>query len=94
MNKTDLIEKIYARECLEYKKKHIEKIVSDVFDEMTGSLSDEGRIEFRGFGAFQVKSYNAFNSRNPKSGRRFVTAPSKRVKFKPSSIVKKILIKD
>ncbi len=46
----------------------IERIVTAVFDEMTMTLAEGGRVELRGFGAFSVKRRRARTGRNPRTG--------------------------
>ena len=57
--------------------------VQMVFDGITETLLDEGRIELRNFGVFEVKRRRARKARNPRTGER-VSVPEKRaVTFKP-----------
>lgn len=46
----------------------VERIVSAVFEEITGALARGQRVELRGFGAFSVKSRPARIGRNPRTG--------------------------
>ena len=63
--------------------REVEKIVSVFFDEITGRLSEEGRVELRGFGAFSTRSRDARTGRNPRTGET-VDVDAKRVPyFKP-----------
>ena len=39
-----------------------------VFDRITETLVDEGRIELRNFGVFEVKRRRARKARNPRTG--------------------------
>ena len=57
--------------------------VQMVFDGITATLLDEGRIELRDFGVFEVKRRRARKARNPRTGER-VSVPEKiAVTFKP-----------
>lgn len=67
MTKSDLVEKI-ADKNRNISKKDIEIIVNTIFDSMKNSLIRKERIEIRGFGSFTVKSRNAREGRNPKTG--------------------------
>jgi nucleoid DNA-binding protein len=44
------------------------KIVQNVFDTITSTLVESGRLELRGFGIFQVKHRLARRARNPVTG--------------------------
>ena len=61
----------------------IKEIVQLTFDGIVETLLDEGRVELRNFGVFQVKSRKARKARNPRTGRQ-VDVPEKFVvTFKP-----------
>jgi integration host factor subunit beta len=49
-------------------QRDVERIVSTIFEEITGALSRGDRVELRGFGAFSVKARNARVGRNPRTG--------------------------
>src|SRR5262245_43546297 len=54
-----------------------------VFDGIRESLVDEGRIELRNFGVFEVKKRRVRKARNPRTGES-VSVPERRVvTFKP-----------
>jgi nucleoid DNA-binding protein len=58
-------------------------IVQKLFDGITATLVQEGRIEFRNFGVFEVKSRKPRKARNPRTGES-VQVPERRVvSFKP-----------
>ena len=46
----------------------VERIVTTIFDEITGALARGDRVELRGFGAFSVKQRDARTGRNPRTG--------------------------
>lgn len=61
----------------------IKEIVEHTFEGIIETLLDEGRVELRNFGVFQVKSRKARKARNPRTGRQ-VDVPQKFVvSFKP-----------
>ena len=61
----------------------IKEIVQLTFDGIVDTLLEEGRVELRNFGVFQVKSRKARKARNPRTGRQ-VDVPEKFVvTFKP-----------
>ena len=59
-------------------QKDVEKITSLIFERVSSTLEDEGRIEIRGFGSLSVRKRNAKNGRNPKTGES-VFVPEKKV---------------
>ena len=58
-------------------------IVATILDAMTLSLVQGESIEIRGFGSFTLKHYQAFESRNPKTGEKVIAKPKKLPFFKP-----------
>ena len=80
MNKSELVESLANAKDLTYKKS--EEIVNLIFDSMSQTLIDGGRIEIRGFGSFVVKDYKAYMGRNPKTGEVIKVKPKKLPFFK------------
>ena len=61
----------------------VERIVTTIFDEITGALAAGRRVELRGFGAFSTRARDARTGRNPRTGTA-VKVDAKRVPyFKP-----------
>lgn len=59
------------------------EIVQKTFDAIVDILVDEGRIELRKFGVFQVKRRAARKARNPRTGEKVDVAERFVVTFKP-----------
>ncbi len=55
MNKSDLIEELSRARGITLKQAEI--VVNSMFEIMTETLANGGRIEIRGFGSFKVKEY-------------------------------------
>ena len=67
MIKSELIAKIAESNPHLYHR-DVERIVSTIFEEITGALVKGQRVELRGFGAFSVKTRPARVGRNPRTG--------------------------
>lgn len=67
MIKSELIAKL-ASENPHLTLKDVERVVGVIFDRMTESLAEGGRVELRGFGAFSVRKRDARTGRNPRTG--------------------------
>jgi len=67
MTKSELIAKLAADNPGLYHR-DVERIVSTIFEEITGALSRGDRVELRGFGAFSVKARPSRVGRNPRTG--------------------------
>ena len=66
MVKSELIENLAERADITLAK--AEEIVDLFFDSVTETLCSGNRVEIRGFGAFTVREYKAYEGRNPKTG--------------------------
>jgi len=79
MTKSELIQKLAAGHP-DLRSDDLEKLVNTIFDEITLTLVEGGRVELRGFGAFSVRERAARKGRNPRTGVA-VSVPAKRVPF-------------
>jgi integration host factor subunit beta len=66
MTRRELIAAVAAAEGVSIRE--AELVVKTVFGIMERALTEEGRIEIRGFGSFKVKSYQGYQGRNPRTG--------------------------
>jgi integration host factor subunit beta len=80
VTKSELIESLSASEKLP--KAKAELIVNLVFDAMADALKQGERIEIRGFGSFEVRSYKAYEGRNPRTGVQVNVKPKRLPFFK------------
>lgn len=80
MTKSDLIQQIAER--LKLPTARSEAIINAIFGSMTDSLIRGERIEIRGFGTFEVRSYKGYEGRNPKTGTPVQVAPKRLPFFK------------
>ena len=82
MIRSELVHKL----CLDFPdltQREIENVVSSLFETITEQLSQGGRVELRGFGAFSTRQRDARVGRNPRTGES-VDVDAKRVPyFKP-----------
>jgi integration host factor subunit beta len=78
MVKSELIENLAERADITLAK--AEEIVDLFFDSVIDTLCQGDRVEIRGFGAFTVREYKAYEGRNPKTGEK-ITVPPKRLPF-------------
>jgi|2_EtaG_2_1085320.scaffolds.fasta_scaffold04002_4 nucleoid DNA-binding protein len=67
------------------------KIISDVIDSIADVLQEEGRVEIRKFGSFQVRQSSERMCRNPKTGDPAVSPARKRAWFRPSRLLTETL---
>ena len=80
MTKGALIEEI--AEIRDLNLKRAEVIVNKIFDTMTDALVEGNGVEIRGFGSFEVRNYEPYTGRNPKTGEEVSVAEKKAPFFK------------
>jgi integration host factor subunit beta len=82
MIRSELVERL-ASENPDLSVKDVEHIVDVFFEQISAQLSEGGRVELRGFGAFSTRARTARTGRNPRTGES-VDVDAKRVPyFKP-----------
>ena len=81
MTKKEIVKQISERLGLTQLK--TKEIVQQTFDAIVDTLIEQGRIELRNFGVFEVKRRKARKARNPKTGERVDVPPKCVVTFKP-----------
>ena len=67
MTKSELIDRLAELNPHLYQR-DVERIVTTIFDEIAEALARGDRVELRGFGAFSVKTRDARQGRNPRTG--------------------------
>ena len=80
MNKSDLIETLHQNGGLDLQM--AEFVVTEVFQAMTETLVQGKRIEFRGFGSFDVRKYKGYTGRKPRTEEKMRIKPKKLPFFK------------
>lgn len=66
MTKTELIAQVSEKVSL--KKKDVEKVVNQMLTSIQTALSKGDKVQFIGFGTFEVKKRSARKGRNPQTG--------------------------
>jgi len=80
MTKSDLIDVLC--ETQKIPKGRAELLVQVVFESMEMALKRGERIEIRGFGSFELRSYRPYEGRNPRTGARVSVQPKRLPFFK------------
>ena len=86
MTKGDLIEELSTEPNLNLKRAEV--VVNTIFDVMSEALQEGDRVEIRGFGSFEVRRYDAYVGRNPKTGEEVAVAAKKAPFFKAGKALK------
>lgn len=91
MIKADLINKI-AKE-MSISKQEAETGVNLFFQTIKEAIMNGEEIELRGFGSFRFRQRGARSGRNPRTGEPVQVPPKKVLYFKPSKLLKNMIIK-
>ncbi|MBD8548276.1 integration host factor subunit beta [Sphingomonas sp. CFBP 8760] len=82
MTRSELVERL-AEKHPDLAAAHVEALVNAFFDVICRKLVNGGRVELRGFGAFQTRLCPAGSARNPRTGEK-ITLKRRRVPvFRP-----------
>jgi nucleoid DNA-binding protein len=81
VTKKEIVKQISERANLTQLK--TKEIVQWTFDAIVETLLEEGRIELRNFGVFEVKRRKARKARNPRTGEKVDVEPKNVVTFQP-----------
>ena len=81
MTKKEIVKDISEKSGLTQLK--TKEIVQQTFDSITQALIQNGRIELRNFGVFEVKTRKQRKARNPRTGEEVFVPEKKVVSFKP-----------
>jgi integration host factor subunit beta len=82
MTKAKLIEGLSGKTKMSVQR--VEFVVDAIFECMEQSMLRRERIEIRGFGTFQVRSYKGYTGGNPSTGEVVQVAPKRLPFFKVS----------
>ena len=69
----------------------VEAAVSCFFDEITNRLTEDGRVEIRGFGTFSTRRRDGHLGRNPLTGEPVQIEARRVLHFRPSGVFSKSL---
>jgi nucleoid DNA-binding protein len=81
VTKQDIVRALCER--LDMPKAQAQQVVQTTFDALIDSLVQEGRVELRNFGVFQIKQRQGRTARNPRTGEAVQVEPRSSVSFKP-----------
>ena len=90
MTKSELIEKIKLKHPY-LTAKEIKKVVDAIFHQLFEALTNQGRIEIRGFGSFSVRERAGMNIKNPRTNEVIYVGKRKVVYFRMGKEFKQVL---
>ena len=90
MTRSDLIEQLATKKDISLSV--AENIVIEVFGSMADTLIAGERIEIRGFGSFEIREYEGYSGRNPKTGLEVIVKAKKAPFFKVGKDLKERIL--
>ena len=87
MTKSELIDNIQGN-VNDLSKKNIEKVVDQVFVNVSSSITDEKKFSYPGFGTFEVRERKEREGINPRSKEKITIPASRTVGFRPAKALK------
>ncbi len=81
MTKSELIIRI-SKIFSHLSPKQVENAVNNIFDSMSETLEQGGRIELRGFGSFTTRKRDPRTARNPKTGEKVALGERRSIYFR------------
>ncbi|MFW2177136.1 MULTISPECIES: integration host factor subunit beta [unclassified Moraxella] len=87
LNKSDLIARL-SSECDTLAEKMVEEATKQIIDLMVDTLSQDGRVEVRGFGSFSLHHRQSRVARNPKTGEQVKVDATAIPHFKPGKALR------
>jgi len=89
ITKREIIDRI--AESTQAKRVLVKATVQNFFDEVVSELAKGNRLEFRGFGVFEVKEQATRTAQNPKTLEKIQVPSRRRVKFKMGRVMREKL---
>lgn len=86
MKKSELIQQLSVESNISIET--ATDIFNSFIDTIKDTLIDGGRVEFRGFGSFNVKDYQGYTGRNPKTGQAVTVKPKRLPSFRAGKDLK------
>ena len=72
-------------------QEYTRKVIESFLNEIVAELANGNRLEFRGFGVFEVVTRKQKRARNPKTKEEVIVPPHKVVRFKMGKEMRNIL---
>jgi integration host factor subunit beta len=77
-----------------YYKQDVALAVDIILEEISQALTEDRRVEIRGFGSFSVRTRKPRTTKNPKTGKMMDIPARKTLHFTMSKSLKEVLIED
>ncbi len=91
MLKRELVNKV-AEQLPDYYKQDVAQAVDIILEEISQALTENRRVEIRGFGSFSVRTRKPRTTKNPKTGKMMDIPARKTLHFTMSKSLKEVLI--
>lgn len=92
LTKADIVESVHRK--IGFSKKDSTEIVEKVFEIIKRTLEKGEHVKISGFGKFEVRSKRSRRGRNPQTGEEIEITARRVLSFKPSQILRSVLLDD
>ncbi|MBN1256436.1 MAG: integration host factor subunit beta [Planctomycetes bacterium] len=89
MTKNDIV--LTIAETTGMSQTDVKRIVQRTLDSIIDVLKENGRLELRNFGVFEVRNRKARKARNPRTGEEVMVPPCKVVSFKAGKRMESVI---
>jgi integration host factor subunit beta len=93
MLKRELVNEVFER-LDGYYKQDVAQAVDIILEEISQALTEDRRVEIRGFGSFSVRTRKPRTTKNPKTGKMMDIPARKTLHFTMSKSLKEVLIEE
>ncbi len=93
MLKRELVNKV-SEQLSDYYKQDVAQAVDIILEEISQALTENRRVEIRGFGSFSVRTRKPRTTKNPKTGKMMDIPARKTLHFTMSKSLKEVLIEE
>ncbi len=90
MTRSDLIDRLAIEKDISIAA--AEAIILEIFGSLSDTLIAGDRIELRGFGSFEIREYEGYTGRNPRTGMEVPVASKKTPFFKVGKELKERIL--
>ena len=98
MKKSQIIEQLATQIDTESSDKQKIEMARDtvnlIFDSIKEALISGDRVEIRGFGSFNLKEYDGYTGRNPKTGKSIEVKPKRLPSFRSGRELRRMVDKE
>ena len=87
MTRKEIVKRVTQRTGMPYIRAKV--VVEETLNAIINQIAEDGRLELRNFGVFEVQTRRKRVARNPRTGEKVIVPQKKVVTFKPGKLMAK-----